>query len=1013
MTFSTTSCLLLAVVVLVSLDFWISRNSSKPSSARQSPLVANGDFDLHQDEVESKQRRIERPIPISKVTDATAQNTDSRSCRVLRVPPHGVRTELLDATKGVSLQDLETRFIENHRYDAESVPQYLLPTGALLNRSLYREANRFAAQWLIPESPLSDVFCPSVDDDPNMLLKPVREFRRAAPPTMRVHVAECPHPTLWYVLSDPPDAALVPPPKRFTKRQRRLILQGHMKMKIPPLTQVATARAQLLLDVRQLRVWTELSTLGSTADDVVTATSPQVESCVRLCLGAPCCTAFQIANNATHRSCVLYATRNDEADAPDLLPGRRTAFLATRREFRPSLVDDTLRLTIYKGPNSIEPLTTADATLHKDVEIRLDGRLGVLRHDGYHGLVELRLHSRDSEHLKRQPFTVRLVDGVAKTNMEALGSLRQFAGEHLCLSVKGINVTQPASTAVLPVKEATACFIPGLQPAHAALHYGPQGTVQPSEMVTRDAALCAPLLRSNECCVRGLWYRLEDVSGARSVPVYSEATVESSLFTPHYDDAIGWNVVAPRAAVAVAGTSSAAQSLRHCVRFVDGFYSVANASGEGAFPSLVLQLNCGLETVRQLISEVQAAETVLAEHYKLWPESVVISLTVADTSLSFGGLPLDQLAACETLLQSDRLPVKIPRTSSADSQHSYIGFSLRANKRISFLAFQLRAFNAFAQQSVVALHISAQWKVSPTESKELAMLNASHPRTFVNPIRVRSSSWKATHIHAANFKFLLSCSFDVSHVVVWAANEILVRTGIVEYVKRFDMSAADRMDPRDGLAYAHNMFNIQWRTTEEHRLVNHDLWWFMPWDGVAGELIYTGILRNDRNMSTHRHDDVQRFPSHQLLLEGTFFNRQTAEEFIRVTDVAPLPEYCATVSAYGDSEIFPYLTMRHKCKEDGGTLRCGARVSTMLWRDPLYYATAAAVEECRCSPFDVPFGFKRTRRELQDPAILAVQAVLQNKTRAKLIRDDETFCQSLPHEIRKRKDDVRMTFFGL
>lgn len=914
------------------------------------------------------------------------------------------------------------------------------------------------------------LFCTSHRDNDSSMQLFDNEALKSVPPVHHILLPDglCPTAIVLRELVHTPYSMMAPPP-RFSRRAMRKALKASAlgKEERPQYrpTALRTLPVHFILQLRLFHVFTQQHNVVDPSSSTIQQHNNGLTfynesvGCLIACLEVPYCSAFQVVTIANESpdnirgvaskhqlQCRLYVARHDEPigeDSPETVPGAPVMMLAERREFRPSLVDNSQRLVITGGPVgcivTLDPL--AGEFTHRVLEVTLQSTFGKLDHVGYHAKLRGRVvHAASSTSL--YTFSMPMRDGVARVPLSA--RLQHVAGEVLCIEVEEVDAN--GNTKVVP-RAARTCSIVGLPASRTSLHFDASGSPwYPPHMadenakdsppttkrnVSRGSNSCSPLLRATECCIHGFWYRAEDRHGRRGIP-----TPDHELYT-HHDGTIGLKM-APRVTISPLVA-------HRCIRFVDGFSSVANHSGEGGFPRLVVELLCSVESIKEEVINNTAPHASIKGGF-----AVALEISYSASPLAYGSIPWDDLAECQTLIHSDSaavlhaasthnnapLPPPIAvnrlerkRDDDTTTTRSLIGISIRAHQNVPFLELQLRCFAAFAKETVIALHLSHHWNISISDAKKLRRLNITgHSRTLINPHRVRSSSWKATHIHASNFKLLLSGKgpLYVSHVVIWAANELLIRTGMEAYIRQFDMSHPSRMVPIDGAAYTNMLHHTRWWSQEQHAVEHHDLWWWMPWDGVSGDFLFAGILRSRRDHAERRllesgggghneplplrHEDpFLTFPSHQLLLEGTYFNRAVTAEFIAVTKETPLSEFCISSGRYPDNEIFPFLTMRYRCGVTAG-LRCGGRVSTMLWRDFYYFATTVTLEEVRCSPYPSPFGWKRVRRDFKDSVVEAIEELLLNQTRVDAARDPPDRCKKTWGDIQKEKRALASTF---
>lgn len=801
--------------------------------------------------------------------------------------------------------------------------------------------------------------------------------------------------------------------------------------------------------------------------------------CVRHCLRSLCCTGFQMSNNATHRVCDLIGGRLDQTRSEARYPSTRRpiVLLAQRREFRPSLNSDAWRLTVTGG---IEAKTLL-ATNHvfatskgpsflfpsgSSISVALHGRFGDLSFPWANGNLKVSVLASKDEvdaadvmypsvdvasgyfdaaapdlrqhvlsdvggHRYRvlgEDVLVPMSSGSAAFDpndlLQAAGQLSadDYVGRTLCFVVRAVDwnpgVDEHFSLGTPNILPAVACSLVVAPPqSFVASWVSPLAsrrsavsaqrlpvavsTRQVLSGVSRDPDVCAPNLRNNECCLPPLALRLEDTNGRLSAPV-AGATFSNLRTDAFY---------APRVELALL-QGNASNDLMMCVRVVAGYHVVLDEAARGYTRNLIVEVTCDEDRLRLWESALHV----------LWIEPRLNSVKVGEVA----EVPVAALVACRALSIRAAIP-HLPTSdhgrvvSSGGAADSPVAFSLRAAGQVDFLTVQLQLMAAFAPNSLVVLHLSTQWQIRLREWAQLRDLNRTgHPRTYLNPTRLAVPPSRAAHVHACNFKFLLQSNIDFSHVIIWASNEHLVRAGIEVYVKQFDMSHPGRVDPRDGVVYDNINVPLSWMTDDEHRLMHHHLWEFMPWDGVSQEHTLAATLRalhkppeEEKTSNPRRGSFTARYPSHQVYLEGAFFSRAVAQEFVAITELLPPHLFCTASGQYANNEIIPFLLMRYRCKDasladndahlrggggDGRNSRpvaveasCGGRVSTMLWREFFYFGSEVTLQETRCSPFAVPFGWKRVKKGLY-PLTLELQAIAADPVRRLRVRDAHEHC---------------------
>jgi hypothetical protein len=998
--------------------------------------------------------------------------------------------EGLAHAEGQSIHSIRDAF--HYHHDDRGHRRVLIPQErAADSRSLGNQTNvetahtpalSDASQWL-PTG--ARMFCTSYDNESYMWLKPEQPFAQEVP-LIAVDIEECPAPILFHNILHFPSALKAPillGRRKMRSYFRKKNATGHDSEEDPFLTKfgggfsttTSLTSSRSALFVFDTLLWRSVSELTSTTSDCPIKESSRRDTietcpahtrrCVQHCLRSLCCTGIQIINNITHRRCDLIAARLDEtrADAPYPLTKKPLYLLAQRREFRPSLNADHLRLVVESGPRSTmrlysgaqgqemlgEGATTSIAlvgqfgelatptrrewrTVKLDLVITSSGS-GIDVASGWSGQTELSLRQQ-IQTLMREPdpntlvmspsaeqLNIRLSEsGKGTVNWNDVMRLIEtgkaagswwglHVGKTWCLL---ISVAEAAEE----IEPAVACTLVVRPPKHFEMNFVPLDasgnrklvtalersnvTAPPTEVerwVSIDPVTCAPHLRRNECCLPPVGLRLVDAAGVLSAPFPGGSNFQKMMTDSYY---------APRVELvleASADDDAMSKDLLRCVRIVGGSFVFLDNAARGVTRNVVGEVSCDPRDLQKWASSPTNVSVLLRPRLDGAPLGDGLRLSAATW------------IACQVLHDrnagSNRIPYAVLTSSDVvrrrnEDNDAPVAFSHRAHGQLAFLQVQLQLIAAFAPNSLMVLHISAQWKVRLREWSALHKFNeTAHPRTHINPRRLSVPPSRAAHVHACNFQFLLEAKISFSHVVIWASNELMVRAGIEAYVKQFDMSHPGRVDPRDGVAHDNMNIPLTWASDDEHRIRSHRLWEFMPWDGVSQEpalsatfrRLYGAGINNSTTFPT-----TPRYPLHQVYLEGAFFSREVAREIVRVVALLRPGTFCTASGQYANNEIFPFLLSKYRCVNEADAsstplppyavgAQCGGRVSAMLWREFFYFGTSVTLQETRCSPFANPFGWKRVKKAMT-PLTLELQGIAADPSRQLLTRDLPSHC---------------------
>ena len=325
----------------------------------------------------------------------------------------------------------------------------------------------------------------------------------------------------------------------------------------------------------------------------------------------------------------------------------------------------------------------------------------------------------------------------------------------------------------------------------------------------------------------------------------------------------------------------------------------------------------------------------------------------------------------------------------------------------SDLVFHVAVPQKEKEQPIVTIpkSVESTWRARLSEAcvEEVKGPWGQHRTTiFVNNQSIfTASGLRQLQVHALNILFVArliaaaqrgdGVAVSYSHVLLVASNELYFRPGAFAYIKRFDCVHFGRASPlrRDdhsdgrypaadaGLLFDHmrNPMTKKFLSTDEFdtplsRPASRDE---VLWQGVG-----PGAIKQDRWLARAMIGlGLLELPSRQVPLEGTFFNWSLALYFGHAMEAYFFPhtcQYCDDPTAYPTAEIIlPTLFQRvcsngnedYSAAESGS--RCGHRVSTMMWGNSNWEVDVDDVVKAVCSPFLVPFAFKRVPRRVGHP----------------------------------------------
>ena len=197
-----------------------------------------------------------------------------------------------------------------------------------------------------------------------------------------------------------------------------------------------------------------------------------------------------------------------------------------------------------------------------------------------------------------------------------------------------------------------------------------------------------------------------------------------------------------------------------------------------------------------------------------------------------------------------------------------------------------------------------------------------------------------------------------------SSNELFLRPGVADYIRRFDCVEMVPPDASAGIVYEQYRkalrprmpFNdCQFLTTDELEIEPAQHWPAMPPNIMALD----GKLRR---MLERR--GLQTFPTSAIYGEGTYFTRSIAVEVLQTfdwyNDSTFVDEYI-----YPITEVYVPAILQDVCQRK--EVRCGHRVSTVVWKNrgrkqAEWVVSHHDVIAVLNSSFEVPFALKRVPR---------------------------------------------------
>ena len=800
--------------------------------------------------------------------------------------------------------------------------------------------------------PGASLFCPA-HDDPSMEVMKYLEPNPDDPPNITVAIDGCKHPIR---LMQFPGVNMYPDMKCGAVKPWRVI-------EFPAVRQEQTSRAGSMV---------------------------VVESCLRECLTSMCCLAFAVTQAMNgHPRCTLnfcdYTKAHHFRMPVELMSNGTSYVIAHRREYRPSLVRQDLRILLLRGPpttirtpSSIPPDPAIMEELVLPVSAVIVAEHGVLAQPR-NGTMRVKCHFPDMPGVfnvarmvdefpivnGRSQFDIRLVQIVPRNYTPILGG--RVAFEFMAILDDGKELVYRAYSKLQ--RNGTTAIV----------EYQKRG-------VDNNHATCAPLLVDGECCLR-------TVRAKTVLFVPPDEFVTSPLFMPATNEKLEYRLVELSLLKGVNRTAA------DCVRLVDGFHGHIDSDGIAEFTNLVIRVNRTAESgCLELLEESEEESFITLQGrstYRTDPIAWSAEVRIPMRDLRDCGLRAPD-AGGPTMPSKDHN--ESATTSRADDLPILV--SVPAHECFECLVTFVRNLRRFVWPSIVVLHFPIGTAINMTE---MELLNASHPAVHVNTDQVDSViGVRLLHIHGLNVHHAITRlpHLRFSHALFLASNEMFVRHGVVDYIRRHDFVWMEPPTPLAGAIFEHNS-NGRRLWMEQQFFDVEDLvrrvprkWGFVWPDAVHADHWIAAAMRKK---------GLTKYPRDTLLLEGTFMNRQLAEEFSNeIMTMFPPETFCEDPMLYPHCEIITPTTFQHVCSTRPG-IRCGFRVTTMLWKNFMWTATLDDVRRVRCSPFEVPFGFKRVPRDLRDPVRTYIQQ-LEGKEPTQ--RDLNTsYCFEAPHPMREDVPD--------
>ena len=488
---------------------------------------------------------------------------------------------------------------------------------------------------------------------------------------------------------------------------------------------------------------------------------------------------------------------------------------------------------------------------------------------------------------------------------------------------------------------------------------------RPSQQTTSGVECGINLLRSrDECCLHG-------VVSVHIHPDYDDMHVSSA------------NFISRRVYLTL-------DSLHPCVQLVDGWYSRYNEFGVADFTHLVVKRLCSKDALRS------AGPIVLALHDRADGEELEAPFRGPAGGMGNGSrmAPVANVTISPLVLLSCGNDDDDEASSTAAARHSKEGlqenhgtpvlFSIAVHECLSCIDDLLKSLAAFASPCLVVLHISESWNITVADRQALAAMSGgpSYPKhLFINDHVVQDTYQFFHRAHFSNVAFMLRThhadrGVPWSHVAFLASNELFVRRGAVEYMRRFDLSRVIP-SPLGGMTFDHH---------SERTFVSlpkgEFLWKASPTIQAA--------FQQPMIASYVRQKGITKIPSEFIVFEGTFLSFSVAKEVVESFGSWAPENFCVDGRmTLSPSEGHVQAVLHAFCERP--EVKCGERLSTLLLAN---YHSAATVEDVwrvRCSPFDVPFSFKKIERSNQgEPIRQLVRRIIANESQRWALRSFDT-----------------------
>ena len=781
-----------------------------------------------------------------------------------------------------------------------------------------------------------------------------------------------------------------------------------------------------------------------------------VSFCVYECLRSPYC-ARVLADRVTRegaagsssgerQECRLLQHRHtgralpaDPRQKPKLESSSLLLHIPARPEAGPSLVQSHLRWDVVRGPLHVVRM---DAYAHRCTqcvwEYKLSGRHGV-DYDEIGGLAFVDVFDIDHNHGKSPLMADAGYSGLPLFSLPQLVAKGKFtlymnsqptslyAGHRINVTVRfPLVVPSGGGDRCTAIEVRHHFVIKLLWDAHEivlvtddAPRLTPSGTFQTQVKHSRNRE-CAPLLRPNECVVSNVAIRF-------AAPRLQVSISDLYLATT-------WRNGDP-ITLLITDQARRRDTNGTCFSVVDGHTALLRAGEVTPFKCLVIRNDCVGVPFSSFTSgdTGDAAPTVKIEGPKLGNDQLSMII------------PLQQLLGCGEEAKDDdggKMQAEGEQKGELDLP---ILLSSSQYRCPQCALEQLENFFAFAPRSIVVMRVDN----GIGEDDFARIRNRSrefHPRVYFH-----RDSYGGTlithpaHNHALNIRFMAEHhpTVQYSHVVFIAANELLVRAGIENYVAKYDLSSLNADVAPGFMTDKCNIFNffgcIYCDDAEGLRTGHSMSAWSLDEFGVRNEFHIAAVMRKYK---------LTKFPIRQVYLEGSFFRKEIGLVMTKIL----LDEFDATgmtnsthnhftgeelpeeerrynrgpyayVRWYATCEIIPMIFFHALCDDDlagnaepnfrydpkllglesrpGGRGKCGEHSGTMLWRNPNWEVQKDDVKMLRCSPLPGPFSFKRFPIDAGHPLRKEVLDLQRDSKRSRLLRESYDNCKDLsPHRPR-------------